>query len=290
MKRIYSQMAMIAILVFTVITLVASNSFTASKVKATALQNGCYQVGTLTLNLNPACSHPQNVPKPTQSPITPITPNLKLPPPERFLEAVASKLSPIPTSGSFEYILLRQYGAIFLNQEPGIKLPPTVIFTGEQQAKDFQASLTMAQVNGTDNCYLQKPAADALNLARGQTSIPLKSGYGGGDCTRTFATHLRFWQKYADSQTLQRVRRGQDVAILHLVAPPGSSQHLFGLAIDLRPTNQTQRAILAQHGWFQTVEKDLPHWTYVGLSAAQLQQFGFKNKSDGGISYWVTPL
>ncbi len=287
MKRIYSQLAMITILVFTVITLVASNSFTSSKVKATASKNACYQVTTGTNNLNPACTQEtQN----SQSTPPTITPNLKLPPPERFLAAIAGKLSPLPISGSFEYILLQQYGAIFLNPEQGIKLPPTVIFTSEQQAKEFQASLTMAQVNGIDNCYLQKPAADALNLARSQTSIPPKSGYGGGDCTRTFATHLHFWQKYTDSQTLQRVRRGQDLAILHLVAPPGSSQHIFGLAIDLRVTNQTQRAILADHGWFQTVENDLPHWTYVGLSTAQLQQFGFKNKSDRGGSYWVTPL
>ncbi len=283
MNRIFSRIAMMAILVFTVIALVASNSYTSSKVKATASIDSCSQNGK-TRNLNPKCTNPL-IPTPA-----PTTPNLKLPPPERFLEAIAGKLSPMPTSGSFEYILLRQYGAIFLNPESGIKLPPTVIFANEQQAKDFQSHLTMAPVKDADNCYLQKPAADALNLARGQTSIPLKSGYGRGDCTRTFATHLGFWQKYANSQTLERVRRGQDMAILSTVAPPGSSQHIFGLAIDLRVENQTQRAILAQHGWFQTVEKDSPHWTYVGLSTAQLQQFGFKNKSDRGIPYWVTPL
>jgi len=213
-----------------------------------------------------------------------------LPEPQRFLSAIAHQLPTIPQPGTFEYILLRAYGAAFVNQQPEIKLPPKVILANEQETAYFQTTLTMGKVDGTNDCYLQKSAADAFNKAKSAARISLKSGYGGGDCTRTFATNLRFWRKYADNNTLERVRQGKETAILGVVAPPGASQHLWGLAIDLQVYSQAQRQALNKNGWFQTVENDVPHWTYVGLTEENLPLFGFKNKIVRGITYWVTPL
>lgn len=219
-----------------------------------------------------------------------IIPDANLPEKERFIAAVANKLSTVPSTDSFEYIILDAYGAVFVNPAPEIKLPPTVILNSDQETKEFQATLTMGKVDATRDCYLQKVAADALNKANSQVRIPLKSGFGSGDCTRTYATNLRFWNKYANNNTLTRVKKGTEKAILGVVAPPGTSQHLWGLAVDLRLYNQRQRQALQQNGWFQTVENDLPHWTYVGLPEESLPQFGFQKKIVRGITYWLTPL
>ncbi|WP_179049618.1 D-alanyl-D-alanine carboxypeptidase family protein [Nostoc sp. TCL26-01] len=222
----------------------------------------------------------------------PIQPNSTIPQTEqeRFLSAIAKNLTTIPQPGTYEYILLRAYGAAFVDQDPTVKFPTTVLFNNEQETQGFQTTLIMDKVNNTNNCYLQKSAATALNKARSLQNIPLKSGYGASDCTRNFATNLRFWQKYANRYTLDKVRQGKETAILGVVAPPGASQHLWGLAIDLRVSNSQQRQALYENGWFQTVENDVPHWTYLGVSEANLQNLGLKNKIVRGITYWVTPI
>lgn len=224
------------------------------------------------------------------TPETTPNPNLNLNNKERFLAAITDKLSTIPQSGTYEYILLRAYGAAFVNHNPEVQLPSKVLFKDDKETKEFQATLTMAKVNGTNNCYLQKAAADALNRAKAQVSIALKSGYTDSDCTRSFAANVRFWRKYANDKTLARIQKGQETKILGTVAPPGTSQHLWGLAIDLRVSSEAQRQALNQNGWFRTVEYDAPHWTYIGYPPDKLGDLGFKNKVIGGISYWLTPL
>ncbi|MEH2239755.1 D-alanyl-D-alanine carboxypeptidase family protein [Nostoc sp.] len=270
----------ISIVILMIFVLVASNEISHNKLARTAQPlNGC-----LATDLLP-CTDASK-----EKILEPFLPNPELNEQQRFLSAIARKLPTIPQPGSYEYILLRAYGAVFVNQDVGIKLPQKDILANEQETQEFQATLTMAHVDGTNDCYLQKSAADALNKARIQQHISLKSGYGSGDCTRTFDTNLKFWHKYADNQVLAKVQQGRETKILGLVAPPGTSQHLWGLAIDLRVSNQEQRKALNQNGWFQTVENDVPHWTYVGLSEENLPLFGFKKQAIRGISYWITPL
>ena len=278
MKQILIKTKFITIVIFIIFAVVASTGINHHKLVTKAqAANGCL------INSSLPCTN--------KNPILPAPiPNLKLSNQERFLSAIANKLATIPQPGTFEYILLNAYGAAFVNQEVTIKLPPKVIFANEQETKDFQTTLTMAKVNGTNDCYLQKPAAEALNKARLLQNIPLKSGYGEGDCTRSFATNLRFWRKYANNTTLEKVRQGKETTILSVVAPPGASQHLWGLAIDLRISNEKQRKALNQNRWFQTVENDVPHWTYMGLAKEDLPLFGFQNKVNRGITYWLTPL
>lgn len=237
--------------------------------------------GTQTCNPQPTVTATPN-PTPTYNP--------NLPNKERFLAAIAPKLPAIPNPGTYEYILLRQYGAVFVNNNPEIKLPPTVVFVSDGETKTYQDTLNKALVKAGNQCYLQKVAADALNQAMIQKRFSLKSGYGSGDCTRTFATNLRFWKKYANNNTLELVRQGKETRILGVVAPPGTSQHLWGLAIDLRVSNSQQRTALNQNGWFQTVENDIPHWTYLGVSESDLIKLGFNQKIVRGITYWLTPL
>lgn len=274
-----------------VFTIVASNEITHHK-QATARQ----QLENQSIASSPSSEHQLNnfpignlekaiLPSPV---ITP-TSSLILTDQQRFLTTITGKLL-IPQPGTYEYTLLRAYGAAFVNQQPAIKLPPKVRFTSDLETKQFQTTLTMSKVNNTSDCYLQKSAADAFHKARSLTEIPLKSGYGASDCTRTFAANLRFWRKYANDSTLAKVQQGKETEILGTVAPPGASQHLWGLAIDLGVTNDVQIQALNQNGWFRTVENDIPHWTYLGLLKENLPQFGFKNKVVGGITYWLTPL
>ena len=224
-----------------------------------------------------------------ESSVSRFIPNQQLDAQKKFLDTINYQLKNLPQSDTYEYILLRAYGAIFINQNPEIKLPPKVIVDNEQDTKQIQDNLQLTLVEGTQECYLQKAAADAFDQARNIIYIPLKSGYSG-DCTRSFATNLRFWQKYTNNQTLEQVKQGKETNILSVVAPPGTSQHLWGLALDLRVSNQEQREALNQNGWFQTVAKDVPHWTYLGWDEESLPKFGLQEKIISGITYWLTPI
>ncbi|MCW9680400.1 D-alanyl-D-alanine carboxypeptidase family protein [Dolichospermum planctonicum UHCC 0167] len=208
---------------------------------------------------------------------------------QRFLTTIANKIPTVPEIDTFEYTLLRSYGTVFINQESGIKLPEKVILDNELETQSFQDKISIELVNGTEECYLQKPAAAALNKAKDLENIPLKSGYAG-DCLRNFATNLRFWNKYANRETLNQVKAGKETKILGLVAPPGTSQHLWGLAIDLQILTPSQKQTLNENGWFQTVVNDLPHWTYLGWREEDLPKFGLQQKIIQGIKYWITPI
>jgi LAS superfamily LD-carboxypeptidase LdcB len=220
---------------------------------------------------------------------TPFIPNQQLDDQQRFLETVAKKMPIVPEIDTFQYTLLRSYGTVFINQKSEIKLPQTIIFDNEAETQNFQDTISIALVDGTQECYLQKAAAEALNKAKVLENIALKSGYAG-DCLRNFATTLNFWNKYANEDTLARVKAGQETKILSLVAPPGTSQHLWGLAIDLQVSTPAQGQALNENGWFQTVANDIPHWTYLGWSEDDLPKFGLQQKIVQGIKYWVTPI
>ncbi|BAY16541.1 hypothetical protein NIES2109_21360 [Nostoc sp. HK-01] len=276
MKYLIKKAKFIFIAIFICLSLVASNSIQRSQIATNSSSTNQCLVSAVT-----GCTANAQEPSIPSQPVTEE---------ERFVAGIMPKLKVMPIPGTFEYTLLRSYGAAFINPANDVKLPPKLIFDNEEDTQAFQSQLTLEKVVGTNECYLQKSAADALNKARLQFNIPLKSGYGASDCMRSFATNLRFWHKYANNKTLEKVKEGKETAILGLVAPPGTSQHLWGLAIDLGVSNPKQRQILNQHGWFQTVVKDVPHWTYLGVSAEDLPKLGFKNQVIQGITYWLTPL
>ncbi|BAZ41812.1 peptidase M15B and M15C, D,D-carboxypeptidase VanY/endolysin [Calothrix sp. NIES-4101] len=294
MNRFFRKVIVICACIFLSAVIVASSSITHRTVSQNTVQSteDCLIQASIDTTsepnkpclYQPAITNPDNL----TNPIPTYNPNL--PEKERFLSIVNHTLPLIPDIGTFEYILLRQYGAVFVNNNPLIKLPPKVLFTNTQETKQYQANLTMGKVNIGNNCYLQKVAADALNKSRTQINISLKSGNGAGDCTRSYDTNLRFWRKYASNKTLEQVRQGKETRILSVVAPPGTSQHLWGLAVDLKVYNSKQREVLNQNGWFQTVEGDVPHWTYLGVPEESLTMFGFRKRLVKNIPYWVTPL
>ncbi|MBD2342847.1 M15 family metallopeptidase [Anabaena subtropica] len=280
MKRLFKRLRFICIGTLIVFTLVASN-----KTNYPNFSHNHEILNACVIESSVACIGIY------EKPIIP-TPNTNISSTEqeRFLSAIASNLLEVPEPNSYEYILLRAYGAAFVDPAPKVQFPSTVVFINEQETQEFQTTLTMDKITGTNNCYLQKSAAAALNKARSIQNIPLKSGYGASDCTRNYATTLRFWRKYANKYTLDKMREGKETGILGVVAPPGASQHLWGLAIDLRVSSAKQRQALYDNGWFQTVENDVPHWTYLGVNIDSLPELGLKKKVIRGITYWLTPI
>jgi hypothetical protein len=91
----------------------------------------------------------------------PFIPDQKLDDQQRFLATIAKKIPTIPQDDTFEYTLLRSYGTVFINQESGINLPQKVILDNELETKSFQKTMSIALVDGTQECYLQKTAAAA---------------------------------------------------------------------------------------------------------------------------------
>ncbi|MHC5674759.1 MAG: peptidase M15, partial [Nostoc sp.] len=95
-----------------IFTLVASNDIT-HKLGITAQPlNGCLSTDSL------LCTDTSQ-----QTILQPFIPNPELNDQQRFLSAIARKLPTIPQPGTYEYILLRAYGAVFVNQDVEIKLP-----------------------------------------------------------------------------------------------------------------------------------------------------------------------
>src|SRR5205085_7408816 len=77
-------------------------------------------------------------------------------------------------------------------------------------------------------------------------------------------------------------------SIIYSVAPPGTSQHLSMLALDVSEfENSKVRDILAKHGWYQTVQSDLPHFTFLGARETELENLGLKKVTDGGRTFWL---
>jgi crotonobetainyl-CoA:carnitine CoA-transferase CaiB-like acyl-CoA transferase len=75
------------------------------------------------------------------------------------------------------------------------------------------------------------------------------------------------------------------------VAAPGASQHLAMLAFDVAEfQNPRVGALLARHGWFQTVLSDLPHFTYLGLAERELRSRGLRPVEEGGQKFWVPDI
>jgi hypothetical protein len=77
-------------------------------------------------------------------------------------------------------------------------------------------------------------------------------------------------------------------SITVFVAIPNSSQHLLLLALDIKEyADKSVRKALADNGWFQTVLKDRPHFTFLGLKENQLDGFGLKKESYEGKTFWI---
>ncbi|MEO7674566.1 MAG: hypothetical protein ABIU09_10885 [Pyrinomonadaceae bacterium] len=222
--------------------------------------------------------------------------------------------------------LLSEYGALFAAIET-VKLPGRCIFENGSQVTEFQkGTRSRSEILSGVTVELQEEAMLALLSARfdagkiGLQITPLDGSIAG---KRTYSDTVRIWNsryfKALDhwnrlgkiSNDDARAARGDNVinqirkvvkwersglnfgtnlkgSIFSSTAPPGASQHLSMLAFDVvQYFNRKIRAIMNQHGWFQTVVNDAPHFTYLGFPESRLKSKGLQMIKAGGYEYWV---
>ena len=236
------------------------------------------------------------------------------------LESVCDRKDPMAQR------VLQEYGALFV-VGPSVKAPPVCVFADEEAVQQFQQTATFKAANpGNGTIELQPAALDALLAARAaaqQQGLDITPRGGADSARRSFADTLRLWETRFTpalahwqqagrlppeqaAQMRQMDWREQVRAVLELekggmffskdfsksvfysVAAPGTSQHLSMLALDVTQfANPRVREILAQHGWFQTVQSDLPHFTFLGLPEAELPEHGLRQVKSGGQTFWI---
>ncbi len=247
---------------------------------------------------------------------------------EKTYKIKLSQICPIETNLAAKRVFA-DYGAIFVSNNGG-KLPAKCIFEDDAQVSVFQTAANPQTENiGGTQITLQKPAMEALLKARDEAAkkglrITPRGGAIAG--SRSFADTYRLWNSRFSPALNYWTKRGKisraeaeaakklpvpeqvarvlewedrgfyfstgfDKSILYSVAAPGASQHIFMLALDVQQFGDKRvRDILAANGWFQTVQSDLPHFTFIGVSEAELPKLGLKPVTSGGQKFWIPNL
>jgi len=224
--------------------------------------------------------------------------------------------------------LLREYGTVFIARN-GVTPPKTVVFRDQNEVTAFQKSVdSQTELIGAMPMTLQAAAMRALISAIEEAKVhglsitprdvdaasrsydesvglwasrvepALTHWVGRKKITATDAERIRSLPPFEQvSEVLlmekKRIWFAKDLtkSIIYSVAPPGTSQHLSMLAFDVKEFENAQvRAILAKHGWYQTVVSDLPHFTYLGVAEHQLKELGLKRVRNGGRVFWVPDI
>ena len=223
--------------------------------------------------------------------------------------------------------LLREYGAMFVAQN--VKLPKTIVFENETEVFLFQESLVSAEknINGfqiklqrsameklqdaideaeKNNLSISPRGADAakriysdtVSLWASRVNPALEHWVKEGKINKKKAEKIRSLSPFAQVAEIFKLEKkgiffSKDLSktIIYSVAPPGASQHLALLAIDVNEhANLAVREILARNYWFQTVISDLPHFTFLGASREELSDFGLKRVVQGEREFWIPKI
>lgn len=235
------------------------------------------------------------------------------------------KFCPVSTSIVAARVL-QDYGAMFVANE-SVLPPSSCIQPGEGDVLRYQKKLKTKciDVQGL-RIEFQAAAADALQSVIGETGAkgfaltPLDGTIAGGRSygdtlmlwNSRFFPGMGFWIKRgrlsgADRDAIGRLDLQKKVerilewetqgiyfstdrtrSIFTSTAPPGTSQHLALIALDVAEFwNPELRAILNRNGWFQTVVDDPAHFTYLGFPASELPSRGLRAIYKGSQQYWV---
>lgn len=219
-----------------------------------------------------------------------------------------------------------EYGSMFVAAHT-VTPPPKCVFRSDEEVAKFQSGVeSKRHTFGSVTIELQSAAMDALLSAvaearkkglsitpRGRTTSAKRSY---SDTSRIwnsrFEPALRHWQARgkitkaeADEarametheQVVQVMKWEEDSlwfntnfsrTIFSSVAAPGTSQHLSMIALDVTQfADKRVRKILNEHGWFQTIANDTPHFTYLGHDEDDLPDYGLKAVNSGGFKFWV---
>jgi len=222
--------------------------------------------------------------------------------------------------------VLHDYGAMFVGSE-AVLHPPLCVFSNEEQVTRFQdAAGRTATSIGDAVIELQPAAMSTLLRARAEAlsqGLDITPRDGAEAARRTYADTVRLWNSrflpavdhwtnaerlsQSDAERLRGLPVNEQVpevlelekegiyfskdlskSILYSIAAPGTSQHVAMLAFDANEfSDKRVREILANHGWFQTVLSDLPHFTFLGLLEGELSSRGLRNVLVDGQAFWI---
>jgi hypothetical protein len=229
----------------------------------------------------------------------------------------------LPSSG-VEQRLLAEYGSVFVAQN--VRPPTRIVFENENDVIFFQSTLEIAlETIGNFEIELQSSAMrDLLEAIEAAESIGKGISPRFADSARrNYRQTVELWASRVEpalehwsalgrisNDVVSRIRslspfeqvsevleleedgiyfaKDFSKSIIYSVAPPGTSQHLSLLAIDVAEFRDPQVCeILSKNKWFQTVVSDLPHFTYLGIEERELPSFGLKLVNDEGRRFWV---
>lgn len=221
--------------------------------------------------------------------------------------------------------LLTVYGAVLVARGGAVP-PPGIVFDSEAAVAAWQAGVPTERAKlGGISIELQTPAMRAFLEARAEIRKLRRdiTPFTRAAARRNYADTVRLWRMRVDSGLAHWVKRGRITraesrriralapqeqfgeilsleatgllfssnfkkSILASAAPPGASQHLSMLALDINEHEQVNvRAALAHHGWFQTISGDLTHFTFLGAREDELPALGLKKVTVAQRTYWV---
>lgn len=241
----------------------------------------------------------------------------------KFFEHLPENFS-VPKD-AFGTKILKEYGALFVGKGERV-VPKNVIFKDEAEVAIFQNALSISRERvGTFEIELQTVAMNALKNAMAEAAAKnLKITTRDYDAGRRsygetvglwfsrVEPALEYWTANGkisifDADRLRKISLTEQITeifkleeqgvffskdlskpIMYSVAPPGTSQHLSMLAIDINEYDLPLiQQIMARNGWHQTVISDLPHFTYLGAAETELPALGLKKVISGGRFYWI---
>lgn len=224
--------------------------------------------------------------------------------------------------------LLEEYGALYAARGGAI-VPKTVIFRDETEVSDWQKNVPKSKIElGGFEIELQAAAMKNLKkaIAEAVRNNLCVTPRGADSARRSYAQTVELWASRVSPALIHWIKEGKlpetkakkiralsafeqvseifrleadgiffskdlSKSIIYSVAPPGASQHLSMLALDVAEYNDANvRDILAKHGWFQTVVSDLPHFTYLGAAEDELESFGLKKVVNDNRIFWIPNL
>ena len=249
-----------------------------------------------------------------------ISPNASL-----FERSLPAEINLTDENDEVSKRILKDYGAVFVAQK-NVAAPSKIIFKNEEDCLVWQSKIPTKRENfGGIEIELQTAAMNNLMAARDEMrgkrlNITARGTWAARrsykDTEKIWSTRITpgliFWTRRgklssAEAARIRALAPAAQIAdilrleskgmffskdfsksVLYSATPPGASQHLSMLAVDINENgNANVRLILAKHGWFQTVASDLPHFTYLGFSEEQLPALGLKKFLKDNRIYWV---
>lgn len=222
--------------------------------------------------------------------------------------------------------IFAEYGALFVARG-GAAAPRQVIFKSEREVAEFQSSVEISRARvGDFEIELQTAAMEKLKIAvrEAEENRLTVTPRAADSARRNFQDTVELWASRVNPALAHWTRAGKlteseaeriralspreqvaevlkheengiffskdlSKSILYSVAPPGASQHLSMLALDIDEYGDARvRAILAKHFWFQTVVSDLPHFTFLGAAEIDLPGLGLRRtETEDARAFWI---